>query len=120
MANRLDRPHSFVVRIENGQNANPPDTQTFNDLARFLELDQARMLKALGYLDVEPGDAAAWDAEIPQGVREVLHDLDWTNPTVATRTLVMLQTVKDTQRSEPVRLHDPSEVERRSKEENGS
>ncbi len=55
LAIRLDRPHSFVVRIERGQNANPPDPQTFADLARILRISKGEMLMALGYLEnVDP------------------------------------------------------------------
>jgi len=49
LAARIDRPHSFLVRIERGQNANPPDPQTFADLARALGLPTRVMLEALGY-----------------------------------------------------------------------
>ena len=52
-AQRLGRPHTFLVRIENGRNANPPDPQTFDDLSRLFEIPKGTMLQALGYLEPE-------------------------------------------------------------------
>ena len=56
LAQRIGRPHPFVVRIETGKNSNPPDPQTFDDLARTLRLSKRAMLEALGYWE---DDAAA-------------------------------------------------------------
>ena len=61
--------------------------------------------RAVGLL----GDAPA----LPSEVSDVLRQLDWSNPTVVTRALVMLQTIQDTQRPGATRLHDPNETERR-------
>lgn len=52
-AQLLRRPHTFLVRIENGRNSNPPDPRTFHDLGRLLDLAPREMLEALGYLDPE-------------------------------------------------------------------
>lgn len=67
LATRLGRPHPFVVRIETAKNSNPPDPQTFADLARVLGLSETEMLEALGYLSRElPGDVVTVAADDPR------------------------------------------------------
>ena len=74
-ARKLGRPHTFLVRIENGKNANPPDPETMRAIWRVLGVSMRTQLEALGYLDpeeAEPGIAYA----IPEGsVRAELLDL---------------------------------------------
>lgn len=56
----LGRPHTFLVRLERGENSNPPDPQTFHDLGKLLGLSPREMLESLGYLfpeAQEPGVA---------------------------------------------------------------
>lgn len=78
LATRLDRPHSFVVRIENGQNANPPDTRTFSDLSRLLDLDKVRMLIVLGYLDSDVNEERDDDEGSPKAyIRGVVDHYAW-------------------------------------------
>lgn len=97
-----------------------PDADTRRKLAKAMGVSHLDILVASGEIEPEEVEAAgvqgvAEEAAIPQEVWAIIRNLDWTNPTVVTRTLVMLQTVRDTQRSEPGRLRDPGEVERRSK-----
>ena len=67
----LGRPTSFVWRIEQGKNANPPDPETVRALGEVLEITRTAQLLALGYIDpqeVEPGIAYA----VPEAIAKKL------------------------------------------------
>lgn len=114
IATKLELGPSLVSDILNAKKKNPPAPEVFKGFGRVLGISQEQMLQALGYLDEKPEDAAAWDATIPQAVREALQGIDWSTSTAVTRTLVMLQTVRDAQRGGMLsQMHDPSEVEQR-------
>lgn len=56
----LGRPHTYLGRIENGRNSNPPDPESFRAIWRLFDLSPRSLLIALGYLDAdeaEPGIA---------------------------------------------------------------
>lgn len=60
VARQLNRPHTFVVRLENGRNSNPPDPETMQAIRRTLGISLRSQLISLGYLDEddpEPGIA---------------------------------------------------------------
>lgn len=57
---RIGRPHTYLGRIENGRNSNPPDPEMFRAIWRLFGLSPRSLLVALGYLDEddpEPGVA---------------------------------------------------------------
>lgn len=66
LSRALGRPNSFVWRIEQGKNANPPDPETTRQIWRVLSIPLRTQLIQLGYLDPdapEPGVAYA----VPDG-----------------------------------------------------
>jgi transcriptional regulator with XRE-family HTH domain len=79
VANRLGRPHSFVVRLERGQNANPPDPAAFDDLSRVLRISKVQMLEALGYLDSDRPDDDE-DAGPKSHLYQVVDQYEWRWP----------------------------------------
>ena len=60
LGRRMGRPHTFVVRMENARNANPPEPETMRQIWRILGISLRSQLVAIGYLDPdepEPGVA---------------------------------------------------------------
>lgn len=95
-----------------------PQLDARRRLARELGVSMIDLMISMGELeksDVETAgvQGVVEEVAIPREVSTVLRELDWSNPTITTRTLVMLETVLDTQRPGVMRLHDPSEVDRR-------
>jgi len=80
LAQRLERPHSFVVRLERGQNSNPPDPQTFSDIARELRISKEEMLRALGYLDADATEGTEV-RRVPVVVERALEGVEWNEET---------------------------------------
>lgn len=77
----LKRDPSFISRIENARNSNPPSSSEFRELTSGLGVSPLEGLIALGYLersDLPDSDAAAWDAGLPADVRELLQNITWT------------------------------------------
>lgn len=58
LAARIDRQPSFVSRLENGQNAYPPEPALLLSLTKVLGLSRKQMLIAMGYLDDDAADQA--------------------------------------------------------------
>jgi transcriptional regulator with XRE-family HTH domain len=103
LSRALGRPTSFVWRIEQGKNANPPDPETTRQIWRLLSLPLRTQLIQLGYLDkeeVEPGIAYA----VPEGSAraELLDALaDATDEDVQTITAIARLVPKSGLRSRP-------------------
>jgi transcriptional regulator with XRE-family HTH domain len=57
LAQKMGKPHSFVVRMEGGKFSNPPDPADFDAFSKALRLSKEEMLRALGYLDEAATDA---------------------------------------------------------------
>lgn len=51
LAARIKRQPSFLSRLENGQNANPPEPAVLKALTNVLGLSRKQMLISMGYLD---------------------------------------------------------------------
>ena len=54
VAAKINRPFSFVWRLEQGNNANTPDPQVLRDLAAALAVSERDMLTTLGYMSDVP------------------------------------------------------------------
>jgi len=80
LASMLGKQQSWVSRLVNGQNSNPPDPYDFDQLSRTLGVSKRSMLEAIGYLDPEVPDA---------GVAYVIHEGD---PRVAILDLLAEET----------------------------
>lgn len=93
LASKLGRAHSYVVRMERGQNSNPPDPLTLRDLSLYLDLTINEMLEALDYLD---SDADIQDP-IPTTILRELRSVDWT-PTW--KVEYMLESIRSLRRME--------------------
>lgn len=90
---KLGRAHSFVVRMERGQNSNPPDPLTLRDLSLYLDLTINEMLEALDYIDA---DADVQDP-IPTTILRELRSIDWTP---SWKVELMLESIRSLRRME--------------------
>ena len=118
LATRAGVPRVTINRLVKEKTA-LPDADTRRKLASAMGVSHLDIIVAAG--EIEPEEVASAGAEgvversaAPPEIHDVLRNLDWSNPTVVTRALVMLQTIQDTQRPGATRLHDPNETERRA------
>lgn len=90
----LKRDPSFISRIENARNSNPPSSSEFRELTSGLGVSPLEGLIALGYLersDLPDSDAAAWDAGLPAELRDILKEITWTrNNTLSAANILRL------------------------------
>lgn len=82
VASAIGRPMSFLSRIENGKNSNPPDPQVFHDLAKALNLHRADMLVALGYLESDI-DQEQFESPAERDLLRTIRAMDWTPAKIA-------------------------------------
>lgn len=80
----LGREPSYLSRLENARNANPPSASEFREILKGLGISPVEGLLALGYLTEADVEAAgmpvrAASAAVPPRIEEALAAIDWAD-----------------------------------------